>query len=71
MEIRCTFLKIHDVDTKKQQFEAELLISAKWHEPKLKELMAEQVTYVLEDTFTWVSETSEMRLYVFSCISRN
>ena len=38
VELRLVFLKIGDIDTKEQLFEAEVFLQAKWHEPKLDEL---------------------------------
>ena len=34
--IRVVFLKIGEIDTIKEQFNAEVLIEAKWSEPRLK-----------------------------------
>ncbi|CAC5420907.1 unnamed protein product [Mytilus coruscus] len=36
VEVRLTFMKITDIDTVTQQFEAEILVRAKWMEPLLK-----------------------------------
>ncbi|XP_060576155.1 uncharacterized protein LOC132733517, partial [Ruditapes philippinarum] len=36
VELKCTFLKINDIDTINQQFEAELFVQAKWEEPQLQ-----------------------------------
>lgn len=36
VEVKCTFLKISDIDTVNQQFEAEIFVQAKWEEPLLK-----------------------------------
>lgn len=35
VELRLVFLKIGDIDTKEQLYEAEVFLQAKWHEPKL------------------------------------
>ncbi|XP_052770756.1 gamma-aminobutyric acid receptor subunit beta-like [Mya arenaria] len=37
VEIKCTFLKITDIDTIDQQFEAEIFVQAKWQEPILEQ----------------------------------
>ncbi|XP_045190324.2 gamma-aminobutyric acid receptor subunit beta-like isoform X1 [Mercenaria mercenaria] len=39
VELKCTFLKINDIDTINQQFEAELFVQAKWEEPLLQQSM--------------------------------
>ncbi|CAF0876927.1 unnamed protein product, partial [Didymodactylos carnosus] len=36
VEVRLVFLKIGEIDTLKEQFQAEAFIQAKWHEPGLK-----------------------------------
>ncbi|CAF0939586.1 unnamed protein product [Didymodactylos carnosus] len=36
VEVRLVFLKIGEIDTLKEQFQAEAFIQAKWHEPSLK-----------------------------------
>ena len=35
--MKLTFLKITDIDTVTQQFEAEIFVQAKWEEPLLKD----------------------------------
>ena len=35
--MKCTFLKIGDINTPNQNFEAEILVQAKWEEPALDE----------------------------------
>ena len=35
VEIKLTFMKINDIDTVAQLFEAEILVRAKWQEPLL------------------------------------
>lgn len=35
VEVKCTFMKINDIDTVDQQFEAEIFIQAKWEDPLL------------------------------------
>ena len=37
VEVKCTFLKINDIDTVNQQFEAEIFVQAKWEEPLLQQ----------------------------------
>ena len=37
MEVKLTFLKITDIDTVTQQFQAEIFVQAKWEEPLLKD----------------------------------
>lgn len=36
MELRLVFLKIGEIDTLKEQFQAEAFIQARWSEPSLK-----------------------------------
>ncbi|KAL5021572.1 hypothetical protein ScPMuIL_000727 [Solemya velum] len=43
VEARATFLKITDIDTVTQQFEAEIFIQAKWQEPALKNIAIEDL----------------------------
>ena len=35
VEVKCTFLKIGDINTLSQDFDAEVLVQAKWEEPAL------------------------------------
>ena len=37
VEVKLTFLKITDIDTITQQFQAEIFVQAKWEEPLLKD----------------------------------
>ncbi|XP_061171003.1 gamma-aminobutyric acid receptor subunit beta-3-like [Saccostrea echinata] len=37
VELRLTFMKINDIDTVDQKFQAEIFIQAKWEDPSLKE----------------------------------
>lgn len=36
VEIKVTFLKINDIDTVDQKFQAEIFVTAKWHDPLIK-----------------------------------
>ncbi|XP_052248474.1 uncharacterized protein LOC127856368 isoform X2 [Dreissena polymorpha] len=47
VELKCTFLKIAEIDTITQQFEADLFVQAKWEEPSLA--MLENSTQAIED----------------------
>ena len=35
MAVQITFLKIGEIDTKKECFDADVLVTAKWREPQL------------------------------------
>ncbi len=41
VEIRLVFLKIGEIDTLKEQFQAEAFIQARWSEPSLKGTVSE------------------------------
>ncbi|KAL3863822.1 hypothetical protein ACJMK2_005552 [Sinanodonta woodiana] len=49
VEVKCTFLKISDIDTIAQQFEAEIFIGAKWEEPALQSVLKNPTIKGVED----------------------
>ena len=70
MELKATFLKINDIDTLSQQFEAEIYVQAKWEEIALVG-MKEKVGFAgWPVRSVWVTHASvwgEKRLFV--CLS--
>ncbi|XP_041370704.1 cys-loop ligand-gated ion channel-like [Gigantopelta aegis] len=51
VEVKCTFLKIGDIDTPNQNFQAEILVQAKWEEPALD--FAEKNKQVFNTNIFW------------------
>ncbi|KAJ8316950.1 hypothetical protein KUTeg_004854 [Tegillarca granosa] len=49
VEVKCTFMKINDIDTVDQQFEAEIFIQAKWEDPLLDGLPVKSFSIVRDD----------------------
>ena len=66
VELRCTFLKINDIDTINQQFEAELFVQAKWEEPLLQQSIfgsKDKVDLNLHFLFTQETPTISLSKY--------
>ncbi|KAK3587514.1 hypothetical protein CHS0354_003656 [Potamilus streckersoni] len=55
VEVKCTFLKISDIDTIAQQFEAEIFVQAKWEEPELQSVLRDPKLKNVEDLSELVS----------------
>lgn len=53
VELKCTFLKISDIDTINQQFEAEIFVQAKWEEPLLQQKPGKDQVLVYKSCSQW------------------